>query len=55
MYWSYFTALDEITDEYPETIDDDFDKELGIARRYRDLVVIYMKISDYKKAAEKEP
>ena len=55
IYWSYFTALDEITDEYPETIDDDFDKELSIARRYRDLVVIYMKISDYKKAPEKEP
>ena len=55
IYWSYFTALDEITDVYPETIDDDFDKELSIARRYRDLVVIYMKISDYKKAPEKEP
>lgn len=83
IYWSYFTDLDEITDEYPETIDDailcltkiieisgkidavgnenkkqynyiddDFDKELSIARRYRDLAVIYMKIPDYKKAAE---
>lgn len=83
IYWSYFTDLDEITDEYPETIDDailcltkiieisskidtvgnenekqydyigdDFDKELSIARRYRDIAVIYMKIPDYKKAAE---
>lgn len=33
-------------------IDDDFDKELSIARRYRDLAVIYMKIPDYKKAEE---
>lgn len=86
IYWSYFTDLDEISDEYPETIDDailcltkiieisskietvntankenekqydyideDFDKELSIAHRYRDLAVIYMKIPDYKKAKE---
>ncbi len=81
IYWSYFTDLDEITDEYPETIDDailcltkiieisskidtegiekqydyiddDFDKELSIARRYRDLAVIYLKIPDYEKAEE---
>ncbi len=89
IYWSYFTDLDEITDEYPETIedavlcltkiieisskidtektvddsneenekqynyiDDDFDKELSIARRYRDLAAIYLKIPDYKKAGE---
>ncbi len=89
IYWSYFTDLDEITDEYPETIEDailcltkiieissridtektaddsdeenekqynyigdDFDKELSIARRYRDLAAIYLKIPDYKKAEE---
>ncbi len=86
IYWSYFTDLDEITDEYPETIDDailcltkiieisskietvntaddenekqydyideNFDKELSIARRYRDLAAIYLKIPDYKKAEE---
>ena len=83
IYWSYFTDLDEITDEYPETIDDailcltkiieicskiddsdevkgkrydyideDFDKETDIARRYRDLAVIYMKIPNYEKAEE---
>lgn len=89
IYWSYFTNLDEITDEYPETIDDavlcltkvieivskikikntadneeekqydyiedmedESDKERDIARRYRDLAVIYMKIPDYKKAKE---
>lgn len=87
IYWSYFTDLDEITDDFPETIDDailcltkiieissrieavntaddldeeskkhykyigdDFNKELSIARRYRDLAVIYMKIPDYEKA-----
>lgn len=83
IYWSYFTDLDEITDEYPETIDDailcltkiieicskiddsdevkgkrydyideDFDKETDIARRYRDLAVIYLKILNYEKAGE---
>ena len=83
IYWTYFTDLDEITDNFPETIDDailcltkvieiseefdisnsenkgkynyirdDFDKELSIARRYRDLAVIYMKIPDYDKAKE---
>lgn len=83
IYWTYFTDLDEITDDYPETIDDailcltkiieicskiddtdvengkqyryidkNFDKETDIARRYRDLAVIYMKIPDYEKAEE---
>lgn len=93
IYWTYFTDLDEITDEYPETIDDavlcltkiieisskiepvragdvlegnfdtenekkynyigdDFNKEESIARRYRDLAAIYMKIPDYEKAEE---
>lgn len=83
IYWGYFTDLDEITDEYPETIDDailcltkiieicskiespdevkskrydyideDFDKETDIARRYRDLAVIYLKIPNYEKAGE---
>ncbi len=98
IYWTYFTDLDEITDEYPETIEDailcltkiieisskietektaddsddsddsveeneknekqyhyigdDFEKELSIARRYRDLAAIYLKIPDYKKAEE---
>lgn len=89
IYWSYFTDLDEITDEYPETIDDailcltkiieisskieivknadnlgeedekqynyigdNFNKEDSIARRYRDLAAIYMKIPDYEKAEE---
>lgn len=95
IYWRYFTDLDEITDKFPETIDDailcltkiieysrnfefvkTFDgtadnwdekkkrynydgyiednlkREVNIARRYRDLSVIYMKIPDYEKAEE---
>ncbi len=44
--------LDEKNEKQYDYIGDDFDKELSIARRYRDLAAIYLKISDYKKAEE---
>lgn len=66
-YWTYFTDLEEIVDEWPEYFDDailcltkiieicsrpEYTEDMNIPYRYLDLATIYKKMGNYRKALE---